>query len=254
MSPSINITPDLLGMFKKQVFPVPTRVAKDLEALCHDLDLLQNSGQTDLNALSNCLSRLSDWLKNQSGSSLDDDSGWTSEPFGLKGLGGMVTCRSERWEVVFNQDGNGQPYLGMWQSRVPGEINRHSSFKIQSSAGQIQLVLEGKRSLQVFLPQFETAAWVSMDAYSKELNKSHHPNQPESHQIPPASIVQEKTVPPSLPNKLDVELSPNETPTILAAPRKSKNPPAQPMFCKQCGTALSTDARFCRNCGTKVSR
>jgi hypothetical protein len=217
------------------------------------LDLLQTSGLTDLKALSNCLSRLSDWLKNQPEANPGDVSAWNSEPFGMKGMGGTLTCRSEQWEVIFNQDGSGQPYLGMWQSRVPGEVDRHGSFKIETSAGQIQLVLEGSHPLQVSLPQFESAAWVSMDAYAKELNKSRQPNQPESAQTPPAPITQEKPVPPSLPNKPDVKLTPDETPTILAAPRKSKNPPARPMFCKQCGNALSTDARFCRNCGTKVS-
>jgi hypothetical protein len=82
-------------------------------------------------------------LKNQPEAAPDDVSGWTSEPFGVKGMGGMITCRSDRWEVIFNQDGSGQPYLGMWQSRLPGETHRNGSFKIKAGGGETQLVLEG---------------------------------------------------------------------------------------------------------------
>jgi hypothetical protein len=42
MSPSIEIMPDLLGMFKKEESAVPTSTAADLETLCAALDLLQN--------------------------------------------------------------------------------------------------------------------------------------------------------------------------------------------------------------------
>ncbi len=266
MSPSINITPDLLGMFKQQASPVPTSVATDLEALCSALDLLQTGGQADLNALAACLSRLSDWLKNDQEAAPGDNSGWTSEPFGLKGIGGMITCRNEQWEVIFNQDGNGLPYMGMWHSRVPGEVNRNGSFKIQASDGGRQLVLEGSRLLQVSLPGLGAAAWGSMDAFYQGLNSS---RPPDSIAAPPVPSTQQRSlpVPPHIP---ETSHSPDESPTILSSRRSSPNlstaQPSQPSKNKppissppqvnnsdpwQCTCGNMNTAHFCSKCGLK---
>lgn len=265
MSPSIDVFPDLLGMFKQQVSPLPTAIATDLEKLCSTLDLLQASGQADLHALAGCLARLSDWLKNQQEAGPGDISGWTSEPFGVKGMGGMITCRSDQREVVFSQDGSGQPYLGMWHSRVPGESDRNGSFKIQAGKGGTQLVLEGSRSLQISLPALGAAAWGSMDTFYQTLNSSRQPNQPEAAQLPP-SPVQGLPVPPSSPNIPAVESSPQipANPAKLQIPPvalPSKNPRRKPAPGKQaavidpkswkCACGRLNTEQFCPKCGSK---
>ena len=221
MSPSIDITPDLLGMFKQQESAVPTSTAADLEMFCVVLDLLQTGGQVDLNALAGCLSRLSDWLKNQKEAAPGDNSGWTSEPFGVKGMGGMITCRSSQREVIFSQDGSGRPYLGLWQSRVPGEADRNGPFKIQTGDGGTQLVLEGSRPLQVSLPGFEPAAWGTMDDFYQGLN-SHRPPDSIAAVSSPPTQVQELPIPTSPPSVPDVEFSPDAAPTILARPARQQ--------------------------------
>lgn len=267
MSPSIHVTPDLLGMYKQQVSPVPTSAAADLETLCTALDSLQTSGQADLNALADCLSRLSNWLKNHQEAAPGDVSGWTSEPFGVKGMGGMITFRSDQREVIFNQDGSGQPYMGMWHSRVPGEVNRNGSFKIQASDGGMQLVLEGSRPLQISLPGFVAAAWGSMDAFHQGLNSSRQPNPLATAPPPP---VQGLPVPPSPPNIPDGELSPDATPTILARPARRQTPPVpqpsenstrklapgeQPAMINpqiwQCACGSKNAEQFCPKCGSE---
>ena len=227
MSPSINVSPDLLGMFKQQVSPVPSAVATDLETLCSTLDLLQASGGADLNALAGCLSRLSDWLKNQQEAAPGDISGWTSEPFGVKGMGGMITCRSEQREVIFSQDGSGQPYLGMWHSRVPGEADRNGSFKIQTGDGGTQLVLEGSRSLQVSLPALGAAAWGSMDTFYQGLNSIRRPDPPEAAPTPPPGA---RTACASIPSQNTARgIFCRRTPTILARPVKRQTLPVLPL-------------------------
>lgn len=267
MSPSIDISTDLLGMFKPQVLPVPTSAAADLETLCATLDLLQTSGQADLNALGGCLSRLSDWLKNQQEAAPDEVSGWTGEPFSVKGMGGMITCHSNQREVIFNLDGNGQPYMGMWQSRLPGEPPRNGSFKIQAGDGGTQLVLEGNRPFQVSLPGFGAADWGSMDAFYQGMNSSRQPNPPAADPPPP---VQGLPVPPAPPNIPDVERSPDSTPTILAKPAKRQTPPAplpsenagrkpapaeQPAMINpetwQCACGSKNTGQFCTKCGSE---
>jgi ribosomal protein L40E len=269
MSPSIESMLDLLGMFKKEESAVPTSTAADLEMLCTALDLLQNGAHADLNALAGCLSRLSGWLKNQPEAAPDDVSGWTSEPFGVKGIGGMITCRNDRWEVIFNQDGSGQPYLGMWQSRLPGETHHNGSFKIKAGGGETQLVLEGDRPLQVSLPVIAAAAWGSMDGFSQGLNNIHQPNPPPTD--PPSSLpVQELLVhsfPPFIP---DVDLSPDATRTIIAKPKKhkplpvplhSENSGRKPALDKQpamikpktwnCACGSENTRQFCPKCGSE---
>ncbi len=266
MSPSIDVTPDLLGIYEQQVSPVPASVAADLQTLCATLDLLQTGAQTDLNALAGCLARLADWLKNQQEAAPDDSSGWTSEPFGVKGLGGMVTCRSDRWEVIFNVDGSGQPYLGMWQSRLPGETSRNGSFQIQAADSGAQLLLEGARPLQVSLPGFEAAAWGAMDAFYQGLNRGHQSDAPQE-ETPPRKL---PVLPPDpLPAKNPARKpASGKQPAMIAPPtwkcacgRKNtgafcpqcgSKKSAQPTVCRQCGGALSVGARFCRNCGAEV--
>jgi hypothetical protein len=268
MSPSIDITPDLLGMFKQQDSALPASAAAELETLCAALDLLQTGAQADLNALAGCLSSLSDWLKNQQASAPDDASGWTSEPFGVMGMGGMLTCRSDRWEVIFNQDGSGQPYMGMWQSRLPGETNRSGSFKIKASDGGTLLVLEGSRPLQVSLPGFGAAAWGSLGALYQGLNSSRQPDSPAAD--PPPPPVQGLPVLPSPPNIADGELSPDATPTILAKPAKRQTSPVplpsenagrkpvpgeQPAMINpkpwKCACGSKNTGQFCPKCGSK---
>lgn len=269
MSPAIDVSPDLLGMFKQQVSPVPTSVATDLEVLCSALDLLQASGQADLNALAGCLSRLSDWLKNQQEPAPDNVSGWTSEPFGVKGMGGMITCRSDRWDVIFNLDGSGQPYLGMWNSRVSGEAYRNGSFKIQAGDGGTQLVLEGSHPLQVSLPLFEAASWGSLDAFYQALDSRRQPN-PLAIDPPPPPPAQGLPVLPSSPSITDVELSLDAPPTILAKPFKFQAPPVplpsensgrkpapaeQPAMTHpeawQCACGSKSAGQFCPKCGSE---
>ena len=270
MSPVIDVSPDLLEMFKQQVSPVPTAVATDLETLCAALDLLQASGQVDLNTLAGCLSRLSDWLKNQQEAAPDDVSGWTSKPFGVKGMGGMITCRSDQYEVIFNHDDNGQPYLGMWQSRLPGEADRNGSFKIQDSNGEMQLLLKGSRPLQVSLPALGAAVWGSMDTFFQTLNSSRKPNQPEAAQ-PPPSPMQGLPVLPSAPKIPDLELSQNAIHTIMPTshvvpqkPPELKHPPfsgnertlsEQPgnenLNQWQCTCGSKNTGQFCPNCGSE---
>jgi ribosomal protein L40E len=267
MSPAIDVSPDLLGMFKQQVSPVPTAVATDLETLCATLDLLQASGQADLNALAGCLSHLSDWLKNQPEAAPGDISGWTSEPFGVKGMGGMITCRSDQREVIFSQDGSGQPYLGMWHSRVPGEAERNGSFKIQTGDGGTRLVLEGSRPLQVSLPALEAASWGSLEAFHQGLNSLRRPDPPAAAPTPPPPV-QGLPAPPAPANLPEVELFPNAAPTILTRPIKLPIPPVplpsenssrksapdeQPVVINpeiwQCACGSKNAERFCRNCG-----
>ena len=269
MSLSIDVSPDLLGMFKQQVSPLPTSAATDLEMLCSALDLLQASGAADLNALAGCLSRLSDWLKNQKEAAPGDNSGWSSEPFGVKGMGGMITCRSTQREVIFNQDGSGQPYLGMWHSRVPGEADRNGSFKIQAGDGGTQLVLEGSHPLQVSLPALGATSWGSLDAFYQKLNNSRQPNPPAAAPIPPPPA-QGLPVLPSSPNIPDVELSLDATPTILAKPFKLQTPPVplpsensgrkltpseQPAMINpevwQCTCGSKNAGQFCPKCGSE---
>jgi hypothetical protein len=159
-------------------------------------------------------------LKNQKEAAPGDVSGWTSEPFGMKGMGGMLTCHSDQWEVIFNLDGSGQPYMGMWQSRLPGGDNRSGSFKIQAGEGGTQLLLEGSRPLQVSLPGFEAAGWGSMEAFYKGLNSKRQPNPPAADPLPPAPVQRLPVLPPS-PKLPDVE----RTPKIPAKPQKHQIPP-----------------------------
>lgn len=266
MSPSINVSPDLLGMFKQQSSPVDNAAATDLVTLCSALDLLQTGGQVDLNALAACLSRLSDWLKNDQEVAPGDISGWTSEPFGLKGIGGMITCRNKQWEVIFNQDGSGLPYMGMWHSRVPGEVHRNGSFKIQASDGGTQLVLEGSHPLQVSLPLFGAATFGSMDAFYQGLNSSSPPNAIAAPSAP-STQQQSPPIPPQIPETYH---SPDEAPTILSSRRSSPNlsaaqPPqlsenkpsisSQPKVNNsdpwQCTCGNMNTAHFCSKCGLK---
>ncbi len=269
MSPSIDVTPDLLGIYEQQVSPVPASVAADLQTLCATLDLLQTGAQTDLNALAGCLARLADWLKNQQEAAPDDSSGWTSEPFGVKGLGGMVTCRSDRWEVIFNVDGSGQPYLGMWQSRLPGETSRNGSFQIQAADSGAQLLLEGARPLQVSLPGFEAAAWGAMDAFYQELNSRHEPDSPQEESPPPPPVQGLPVLPPS-PNPPEAAPSPDTNSTILAKPSRRQIPSAplpsensarkpapdeQPAMIHpktwKCSCGSKNTGPFCPKCGSK---
>lgn len=267
MSPAIDVSPDFLGMFKQQVSPVSSAVATDLEKLCSTLDLLQASGQADLNALAGCLARLSDWLKNQQEAAPGDISGWTSEPFGVKGMGGMITCRSDQREVIFSQDGSGRPYLGLWHSRVPGETNRYGSFKIQTSANGTQLMLEGNRPLQVSLPGFEPTAWGTMDNFYLGLN-SHRPPDSIAAVSSPPTQVQELPITTSPPSVLEVEFSPDAAPTILARPARQQTasvtlpsehsgkkpaPVKQPEMTQpdvwQCSCGNKNASQFCLKCG-----
>ncbi len=267
MSPSIDIPPDLLGMFKQQESPLPASAAADLEMLCAALDTLQAGAQTDLNALASCLSRLSEWLKNQPEAAPDDVSGWTSELFGVKGMGGMLTCHSDRWEVIFHQDGSGQPYMGMWQSRLPEESNRGGLFKIQVGDEGTQLVLECARPLQVSLSGFGTAVWGVMDAFYQGLDSRRLPNLPVAH--PPS---QKLHVSPSAPKILGVEPSVDATPSILDKPSKRQTPPVplpsenveretapgeQPVVNQpetwKCACGNTNTGEFCPKCGTKKS-
>ena len=269
MSPSIDFSPDLLGMFKQQVSPVPAALAADLETLCSTLDLLQAGGQADLNALAGCLSRLSDWLKNQKEAAPGDNSGWTSEPFGVKGMGGMITCRSNQREVIFSQDGSGQPYLGMWHSQVSGETDRNGSFTIQIGEGGTQLVLEGSRPLQVSLPALGEAAWGSLEAFHQGLNSLRRPDPPTvaPTQPPPVQGLPVHAAPANIP---DVELSPDAAPTTLAKPVKRQTLPVplpsenargkpvpgeQPAMINpeiwQCACGSKNAERFCPKCGSE---
>jgi len=285
MSPSIDITPDLLGILKPQVSPVPTSTAMDLETLCAALDLLQTGGQADLNALGNCLLHLSCWLKKQEEADRDDVSGWTSEPLNVKGIGGMITCYSDQLEVIFNLDASGQPYMGMWQSILPGEPPCYGSFKIQAGDRGTQLILEGSRPLQVLLPVFGTVDWGAMDAFYQGLNNSRQQNipavelspdapltilvEPAKHQTSPVPLLSEnsgrKTAPAEQPTMISPKtwkcacgsMNTGEFCTRCGGKKpapvvEQKSTPAQLAFCRQCGSALSIGARFCCNCGTEV--
>lgn len=267
MSPSIEIKPDLIGLFKQQESAVPASAAADLEALCAALDLLQTGAQADMDALAGCLARLSDWLKTQPAAAPDDVSGWSSEPFGVQGMGGMLTCRSDRWEVVFHQDGSGQPYLGMWQSRLPGETNRSGSFKIQAGEGGMQLVLEGSCPLHVSLPGFRTSAWGAVDAFYQGLNSSRQPDSPAATPPTPQPVQTLPVLPlPTAPVISDLE----RTPEIPVNPAKPQTPPA-PLLSKnamskpapvqrpvvidpktwKCACGSLNTGQFCPKCGSK---
>lgn len=226
MSPSINITPDILGLFNQQESPVPNSVALDLETLCSVLDLLQTINQSDHSSLAGCLSRISVWLKTQQQASPNDKSGWTSEPFGVKGMGGMVTCRSDQWEIIFNLNGSNQPYMGFWQSRESDKANHNGSFRIQASEGGMQLLIEGSRPLQLFLPELQPDAWGSMDTFYQNLIKSQPPKTLNDSVI--ASYEHEKTVPPDAHDLPDVNISPNDAPTILAQPKRQQQATSTP--------------------------
>ena len=267
MSPSIEIKPDLIGVFKQQESAVPTSAAADLETLCAALDLLQTGAQADMDALAGCLARLSGWLKNQPEAASDDASGWTSEPFGVKGMGGLLTCRSDRWEVIFHQDGSGQPYLGMWQSRLPGETNRSGSFKIQAGEGRTQLVLEGSRSLQVSLPGFDIAGWGAVDAFYQGLNSSRQPDSPAADPPPPPPVQGLPVLPlPTAPVKLDLERTPKipanpAKPQAPSAPLLSENAMSKPAPGQRpvvidpktwkCACGSLNTGQFCPKCGSK---
>ncbi|MEA4908274.1 MAG: hypothetical protein VB089_11675 [Anaerolineaceae bacterium] len=268
-------------MYPQQVSPVPASVAADLETLCATLDLLQAGAQADLNALAGCLTRLAGWLKNRQKGAPDDSSDWKSESFGVKDMGGMVTCHSDRWKVIFNQDGSRRPYLGMWQSRLPGETGRSGSFQIQVADGGVQLLLEGARSLRVSLAGFEAAAWGAMDAFYQELNSRHQSDAPQE-ETPPRKL----PVLPTAPNPPQAAPSPHANLTILAqppghqippGPLASKNPARKPAsgkqpamidpktwdcvcgrqntgaFCPQCGSKQPAQPAVCRQCGGVLS-
>ena len=221
MSPSINITPDIQGMFNQQESPVPTSVATDLEELCSKLDLLQTTGQSDHSSLASCLTRLSDWLKSQKQASTDYKSGWTSETFGVKGMGGMITCRSDQWEIIFNLNGRNQPYMGFWQSRVSEKPNHHGSFRIQVSDCSVQLLIEGSRPLQLFLPELQPDTWGTMDAFYQGLINSRPPK--TTTEVSSPSQEQGKSAPPKPTIMPDVDYSSNEATTILATPTRPQN-------------------------------
>ncbi len=268
MSPSIDMNPDLLGMFKQQDSHVPTSVATDLETLCAAVDLLQTGGQADLDALAGSLSRLSAWVKVQEKAVPGDVSGWTSEPFGVKGMGGMVTCHNERWEVIFNLDGSGRPYMGMWQSRLSGENGRSGSFRVQAGGGGTQLMLEGAHPLQVSLQGFEASAWGAPDAFYQQLNSTNQPKPPvvDSQPIEP----QQPEVPP-VSNIPEGKLASDAAPTILAKPRKHPVSPVplssnvleekpasreQPTMVSprtwQCACGSMNKGDFCPKCGGRI--
>ena len=221
MSPSINITPEILGLFNQQESPVPNSVATDLETLCSILDLLQTTGQSVHSSLAGCLSRISDWLKTQQQASPNDKSGWTSEPFGVKGMGGMITCRSDQWEIIFNLNGNNQPYMGFWQSRESEKVDHNGYFRTQASDGGMQLLIEGSRPLQLFLPELQPDAWGSMDTFYQSLIKSQPPKTPMEVSSP--SQEQGKSTHPKPTSMPDVDFSSNDAPTILARPKKQQN-------------------------------
>jgi hypothetical protein len=221
MSPSINISPDILGLFNQQESPVPTSVATDLESLCSVLDVLQTNGQTDHSSLAGCLSRISGWLKTQQEANTDDKSGWTSKPFGVKGMGGMITFRNDQWEIIFNLNGHNQSYMGFWQSRASDKPDHNGSFRIQTSDGGMQLLIEGIQSLQIFLPELQPDTWGTMDTFFQRLNNSQPPKTPTEASSP--SQEQRKSAPPKPTSRPDVDFSSNDAPTILARPTKQKN-------------------------------
>lgn len=230
---------------------VPSSIIVDLETLALHLKMMFSGQPTEINVFGPGLMRIIEWAKNRT-PALDNSAsvGWSGKYVGLPKLGGTLICQNTEQELMLSMDSENVVYMGSWRALRPGEEDHGGLFWIENtSSGPILVLDTGLTKQQFQLPDSEYLTWGSVAGFLQGIQDD-EPSQPNLPESQPGLVT---PIPVSQPDVANVELSSDETPTILAASRKSTNTPARPMFCKQCGTALSADARFCRNCGTKVS-
>lgn len=249
-------------------FSPPSLIVADIEILCQNLEKMFAGQPADLAMFAAGLARVMKWVAIRTPA--EDSSaavGWRARYADLPKLGGTLSCKNDKQELMLSMDSVNVVYLGSWRSLQPGQEDQGGIFSIEDSSSGRMLVLDTGLAKQQFqLPDLEGLTWGSVAGFLQGIQVEKPPqSEPAESQTAPAS-----PVPLPQPNDTDAEVSAEATPTILARPAKHPTPavplpvqnsgrkPApgeQPATINpqiwQCACGSQNAGQFCPKCGSE---